>query len=92
MFKLLVSLYKSFPDFLERLHDNDYPSFCDVARSASEICLQRPFYPASAKAGVKQEHLYKALVSKLPMLEKRLVIVSWIILQAQDMAQLSAHH
>jgi hypothetical protein len=52
---------KSFPDFLERLRDNNYPSFCDVARSASEICLQRPFYPASAKAGVKQQHLYKAL-------------------------------
>jgi hypothetical protein len=52
---------KSFPDFLKQLRENKYPAFFDAASSASEISLERPFYPASAKAGVKQEHLYKAL-------------------------------
>jgi hypothetical protein len=51
----------SFPHFLDELRNNAYPAFFKVAGSQCEISPERPFYPATAKAGVKQEHLYQRL-------------------------------
>lgn len=52
---------ESFPHFLGQLRNNAYPAFFKVAGSQSEISLERPFYPAVAKAGVRREHLYSGL-------------------------------
>ena len=52
---------ESFPDFLKQLRNDAYPAFFKVAGSQSEISLERPFYPAVAKAGVRREHLYSGL-------------------------------
>jgi hypothetical protein len=52
---------ESFADFLKRLRNDAYPAFFKVAGSQSEISLERPFYPAIAKAGVRREHLYSGL-------------------------------
>jgi hypothetical protein len=52
---------ESFPDFLEQLRNDAYPEFFKVAGSQSEISLERPFYPAVAKAGVRREYLYSGL-------------------------------
>ena len=52
---------ESFPHFLDQLRNNAYPAFFKAAGSQSEINLERPFYPAVAKAGVRREHLYSGL-------------------------------
>jgi hypothetical protein len=52
---------ESFPSFLDQLAKDPDPAFFKVAGSQNEICLKQPFYPATAKAGVKQEHLYQRL-------------------------------
>jgi hypothetical protein len=52
---------ESFLDFLKQLRNDAYPAFFEVAGSQSEISLERPFYPAVAKAGVRREHLYSGL-------------------------------
>jgi hypothetical protein len=51
----------SFPSFLDQLSKDPDPAFFKVAGSQNEISPERPFYPATAKAGVKQEHLYQRL-------------------------------
>ena len=51
----------SFPSFLDELAKDSESLFFKVAGSKHEISLKRPFYPATAKAGVKQEHLYQRL-------------------------------
>ena len=52
---------ESFLDFLKQLRNDAYPAFFKVAGSQSDISLERPFYPAVAKAGVRREHLYSGL-------------------------------
>ncbi len=51
----------SFPSFLDQLSKDPDPAFFKVAGSQNEISPERPFYPATAKAGVKQAHLYQRL-------------------------------
>jgi hypothetical protein len=51
----------SFPSFLDELAKDSESLFFNVAGSKHEISLERPFYPATAKAGVKQEYLFQRL-------------------------------
>ncbi|MCE2760480.1 MAG: hypothetical protein LW713_05480 [Acetobacteraceae bacterium] len=51
----------SFPSFLDELAKDSESLFFKVAGSKHEISLKRPFYPATAKAGVKQEYLFQRL-------------------------------
>jgi hypothetical protein len=50
----------SFRSFLDQLAQAPDPAFFKVAGSREEISPERPFYPAKAISGVKQEHLYAA--------------------------------
>jgi hypothetical protein len=50
----------SFPPFLDGVGSPPWEEFCVVARRASEITLQRPFYPA-APGGTRRQHLYLGL-------------------------------
>lgn len=51
----------NFRSFLDQLSEDSDPPFFKVAGSPREISPARPFYPATAKAGVKQHHLYQNL-------------------------------
>jgi hypothetical protein len=51
----------SFPGFLDQLAKDPESPFFKVAGTQHEISLERPFYPATAKAGVEQKHLYQSL-------------------------------
>jgi hypothetical protein len=51
----------SFPSFLDELAKDSESLFFKVAGSKHEISLKRPFYPATAKPGVKQEYLFQRL-------------------------------
>lgn len=51
------------PDFralLREVGSGDWAGFATIARDPGEITVQRPFYPATSQAGIKQHHLLSA--------------------------------
>lgn len=49
-----------FPDLLQAIGTGRWAAFADIARDPTDICTERPFYPAGASAGIKQADLLQA--------------------------------